>query len=202
MPPIRTESSHKLATQEGRILLALSDLKDSRVKSLRAAAKLYEIPFATLQARANGRVSRVDKRPSGHKLTQTEEDALTEWIISMDSRGAAPRPATVGEMANILLAARGSNPPPTVGVNWPSNFIKRRDELRSRFSRRYDYQRALNEDPKSIRQWFTTVQSVINENGIQPEDIYNFDETGFAMGLISSQKVVTRAEYYGRRSLL
>jgi hypothetical protein len=43
---------------------------------------------------------------------------------------------------------------------------------------------------------------VIDENGIQPEDIYNFDETGFAMGLISSQKVVTRAEYYGRHSIL
>jgi hypothetical protein len=54
MPLIRTESSHKLANQEGRILLALSDLKDSRVKSLRAVAKLYEIPFAILQARANG----------------------------------------------------------------------------------------------------------------------------------------------------
>jgi hypothetical protein len=105
-------------------------------------------------------------------------------------------------MANILLATRGSYPPPTVGKNWPSTFINRREEIRSRFSRRYDYQRALNEDPKSLREWFTTVQRVIDENGIQPEDIYNFDETGFAMGLISAQKVVTRAEYYGRRSIL
>jgi hypothetical protein len=47
-----------------------------------------------------------------------------------------------------------------------------------------------------------TVQCVIDENGIQAEDIYNFDETGFAMGLISSQKVVTRAEFYSRRRLL
>jgi hypothetical protein len=46
------------------------------------------------------------------------------------------------------------------------------------------------------------VQRVIDENGIQPEDIYNFDETGFAMCLISAQKVGTRAEYYGRRSIL
>ena len=105
-------------------------------------------------------------------------------------------------MANILLAARGTNPSPTVGKNWPSAFIQRRDELRTRFSRRYNYQRALNEDPKSIREWFTTVQHVIDENGIQPEDIYNFDETGFAMGLISAQMVVTRAEYYSRRSIL
>lgn len=29
-------------------------------------------------------------------------------------------------------------------------------------------------------------------NGIRPEDIYNFDETGFAMGLIATTKVVTR----------
>lgn len=68
----------------------------------------------------------------------------------MDTRGAAPRPATVRDMANILLAARGNNPPATVGKNWPSTFIQRRDEIRTRFSRRYDYQRALNEDPKSL----------------------------------------------------
>jgi hypothetical protein len=49
---------------------------------------------------------------------------------------------------------------------------------------------------------FTTVQRAIDDYGIQLEDIYNFDETGFAMGLISAQEVVTRAEYYSRRALL
>jgi hypothetical protein len=202
MPPIRSETWQKLANQEGKILLALDDVKNGRIKSIRAAAKLYAIPRSTLQHRADGRIGRVDKRPTRYKLTQLEEDALTEWIISMDTRGAAPRPATIREMANILLAARGSQPPPTVGKNWPSKFAERRDKLRTRFSVRYDYQRALNEDPKALRAWFATVQRVIDENGIQPEDIYNFDETGFAIGLISSQKVVTRAEYYGRRRLL
>lgn len=202
MPPIRSESQQKLANQEGKVLLALDDIKNGRIKSLRAAARLYEVPLTTLHARTAGRISRVDKHPSGHKLTQLEEDSHTEWIISMDTRGAAPRPSTVREMANILLAARGNHPPPTVGVNWVSTFINRRYELRTRFSKRYDYQRALNEDPKSIREWFATVQRVIDDNGIQPEDIYNFDETGFAMGLISAQKVVTRAEYYSRRSIL
>jgi hypothetical protein len=95
-------------------------------------------------------------------------------------------------MANILLAARGSHPPLTVSKNWPTAFIERREELRSRYSRKYDYKRALDEDPKVLRAWFATVQRIIDENGIQPEDIYNFDETGFAMGLISTQKVVTR----------
>lgn len=64
----------------------------------------------------------------------------------------------LGEMANIFLAAHRITSPPTAGVNWLSNFIKRRDELRTRFSRRYEYKRALNEDPKSLREWFATVE--------------------------------------------
>jgi hypothetical protein len=202
MPPNRSRSSQDSIQQEGKILVALQDIKNGRFPSIRAAATIYGISPSTLRDRANGVLSRVDIRANSHKLTELEENSLIEWIFSMDSRGAAPRPATVREMANILLKARGLTPSLTVGQNWVSNFVKRHDELRTRFSRRYDYQRALNEDPKSLRQWFATVQRVIDENGIQPEDIYNFDETGFAMGLISAQKVVTRAEYYGRRSIL
>ncbi|RJE17622.1 Pogo transposable element [Aspergillus sclerotialis] len=202
MPPKRTSSDRISPEQEGKILLALQGFEKGQFRSLYAAAETFGVSYTTLRNRARGRTSRVDTRANSHKLTQLEEDSLVEWIFSIDSRGAAPRPATIREIANILLAARGSNPPLTVGVNWALSFIKRRDELRTRFSRRYNYQRALNEDPKSLREWFTTVRRVIDENGIQLEDIYNFDETGFAMGLISAQKVVTRAEYYGQRSIL
>jgi hypothetical protein len=68
----------------------------------------------------------------------------------MDSRRAAPRPSHVREMANLLLEARGSTPPPSVGQNWVTKFVKRHPLLSSRFSRRYDYQRAKCEDPKII----------------------------------------------------
>jgi hypothetical protein len=69
MPLIRTESSQKSANKEGRVLLALSDIKNGRITSLCAAAKLYDIPYTTLHARADGRISRVDKRLNGYKLT-------------------------------------------------------------------------------------------------------------------------------------
>jgi hypothetical protein len=129
MPPIRTEFSQKSANQEGRILIALNDIKNSRVKFIRAAAKLYDIPYSTLHTRLNHRVSRNNTRANSHKLTELEED----------SRGATPRRATVRKIADILLAARGITPPLTVGINWVSNFIKRRNEIRTRFSRRYNY---------------------------------------------------------------
>jgi hypothetical protein len=90
MPPKCSEFSQKLAKQEGRILLALTDIKIGRINSLRAAAKLYDIPFSTLKDRATGISSRVDTRARSYKLTLLEEDPLVEWILSLGPRGAAP----------------------------------------------------------------------------------------------------------------
>jgi hypothetical protein len=49
---------------------------------------------------------------------------------SLDDRGAAPRPQTVREVANLLLKARLSTPPPTVGIHWVTNFVRRHPGLR------------------------------------------------------------------------
>ncbi|EGU86904.1 hypothetical protein FOXB_02578, partial [Fusarium oxysporum f. sp. conglutinans Fo5176] len=91
-------------------------------------------------------------------------------------------------MANRLLADRDASP---VGKRWTSNFVKRHKELKTRFFRRYDYQRAKCEDPTVIRNWFRLVENIITKYGIDLADIYNFDETGFIMGFIASGMVVT-----------
>jgi hypothetical protein len=97
-------------------------------------------------------------------------------------------------MAEILLRDRLHNPTATLGINWPYTFIRRHPELRTRYTRRMTYQRAKQEDPKVIIPWFETVQTAIQEHGIHEDDIWNFDETGFAMGLCSTPKVFTAAE--------
>ena len=86
---------------------------------------------------------------------------LKERILSLDTRGAAPTQAHVREMANILLVKRGSTPIQTVGEKWVYNFTQRYLELKARFSRRYNYQRAEQEDLKIIRAWFDLVQATI-----------------------------------------
>jgi hypothetical protein len=97
-------------------------------------------------------------------------------------------------MANRLLADRDASP---VGKRWASNFVRRQPELKTRFFRKYDYQRAKCEDPTIIRDWFRLVENTIAKYGITLADIYNFDETGFMMGLIASGMVVTGAERRG-----
>lgn len=60
--------------------------------------------------------------------------------------------------------------------------MKRRPLLTSRFSKLYNYERAKFEDPKVITEWFNLVQETILRFGIDPDDIYNFVEPGFAIG--------------------
>ena len=102
-------------------------------------------------------------------------------------------------MANLLLGQRSLG---QVGKNWTYNFLKRHEDLKTRYTRRYNYERAQCEDSKAIRDWFELVRKIIEQYGITSEDIYNFDETGFAIGLIATAKVVIEANSKGRPVLL
>lgn len=202
MPRKRSRSVPNSVEQEGRILLAIQALNKGESNNVTDAARQFDVPRSTLSDRINGLKFRAEIRANSHKLTEIEDNSLLEWIYSMDSRGGAPRQYMVGAMGDLLLKERGSTKIQTVGKHWVANFVKRHPELKSSFSRRYDYQRAKQEDPRVIQRWFDLVQTTIKEKGILDEDIYNFDEIGFAIGLTSTVKVVTRSEYYGRRAVL
>lgn len=152
MPPKPRQNRRESIEQEGRILLAVSALKNQEIRSIREAARIYNVHERTLRRRLNGITSRSETRANNHKLTQNEEDSLVQWILSLDRRGAPPRLSDVQEMANLLLAGRGTTSIQLVGVNWATKFTKRRDEVKSCFSRRYDYRRAKCEDPKAIQE--------------------------------------------------
>jgi hypothetical protein len=129
------------------------------------------------------------------KLLGTEEQVIVQHILDLDSRGFPPRLAAVKDMADSLLAARHQGP---VGINWASTFVQRTPELKVKFNRKYDYKRALCEDPEVIAPWFELVQNVKAKYGILDEDTYNFDEIGFMMGVISTGAVVTGSERRNR----
>lgn len=103
MPP---QNNSQLGQREGRIALAIHAFKLGQFKSLLAACKAYDVPYATVYKRVCGRVARHDLRPSNQKLTDTEESTLVQWILSIDLRGLSPRSTTIQQMANLLLAKR------------------------------------------------------------------------------------------------
>ncbi|KKA16366.1 hypothetical protein T310_10044, partial [Rasamsonia emersonii CBS 393.64] len=109
-------------------------------------------------------------------------------------RGLPPQISTVCYLAQLLLSARLSSSEASVGEKWVNQFIKRHKELCSKYSQKYDYQQAKCEDPELIKGWFKRFHDTIQKYGIVEQDIYNMDETGFQMGVISTAKVICRSE--------
>ncbi|KAF2188798.1 hypothetical protein K469DRAFT_702506, partial [Zopfia rhizophila CBS 207.26] len=71
MPPINLES----ISREARIQLAIQALDLDQIHGLRNAACIYNVPKSSLKTM---------------KLTVSEEKAVKEYILELDSRGFAP----------------------------------------------------------------------------------------------------------------
>jgi hypothetical protein len=157
MPPKARTNSNKSVEKEGRVLLAVSAIKKQEIKSIREAARIFNVSDRTIRRRLNGTISRTETRANCHKLTEIQEHSLVQWVLSMDQRGAAPRPCQIQNMANILLTYSDFNISQSIGKKWVSSFIKRYSEIKTVYSRRYNYQRAKCEDPKILKKWVDLV---------------------------------------------
>lgn len=189
------QRNHSRPSNERNIVLAIHAIQNGQFQSVRAAAKAFSVSHATLARRVHSLQSRRDCVPNSQKLDSTEESVLVQHVLDLDARGLPPRLRIVEDMANKLLATRSSG---KVGIRWASNFVKRTPQLQTRLNRKYDYQRAKCESPELITQWFNLVKNTIAKYGILESDLYNFDETGFQMGVISTGLMVTAAERRAR----
>ena len=180
-----------LTSNEAGVILAMEAFNRRDGLTLTAAARIYNVPRNTLARRLRGTRARRDTTPKSKKLTLTEEKVILDFILDLDARAFPPRLCGVEDMANRLLLERDAG---RVGKCWALNFVKRQPQLKTRYTRRYDYQRVKCEDPQLIGNWFKLVEDIRAKYGIGDNDVFNFDETGFMMGMISSAMVVTSAE--------
>jgi hypothetical protein len=172
--------------------LAPYTYQENKFSTSTVVAKSYDVSRKTLQQRTDDISSKLGSISKKRLLTPSKEESLTQWILSMDRRDMLPRIAIVREMARLLVAQRyKSTTTPPVGQNWVRKFINRHDTLKSKYNRKYDYQRAKYEDPKLIRAWFQRARATITKYDIHNNDIYNFDEIDFQMGVISTVKMIT-----------
>ena len=100
-------STMSVITKEAKIILAIEAIRTSRKLSRRAAAKLYEVPESSLRLRMNGHLPLPERRLANIKLSKLEEEVIVRNILELDSRGFAPRLASVEDMANFILESRG-----------------------------------------------------------------------------------------------
>ena len=141
--------------QEGRLILAIDAHKQGQFQSFRATTSTYDVPRTTARRRDKGIKAKRGSIASNRRLTPAQEESLKQWILSMDQRGMPPRATAVRQMASLLATQHAGSRP--VGERWVYEFIKRHNDLQSKWNRKYNYQRAKCEDPILIWGWFKRV---------------------------------------------
>jgi hypothetical protein len=185
--------------RDGKFSLAIAAYQNNNKLKPAALARTYDVPKTTLLRRLRGTPSRSETVSVNQKLHPVEEQSLVQWILDLDRRGFPPQVIDVRWMADALLAGRGQDPPPPpVGKNWVSRFVNSQSELQTKWNRKFHSQRARCEDSVAIAAWFKLVEETCLAYGILDDDVYNFDETGFMMGVAATSKVVTSIETVGR----
>jgi hypothetical protein len=182
---------NKKRSNEADMQLALLAIEKGQIQSIPEAAATFNVLERTLRNRLKGMASRRDCPINSKKYTELEERVIIDHTLEVSARGFSINLDMLRDMANQLRVDRGVGP---VGKNWPQRFVQRVPELQIRVNRKYDYQRALNENPEIIQSWFRLVHNTKAKYGILDDDTYNFDEVGFQMGVISTRLVITGTE--------
>jgi len=128
-------------------------------------------------------------------LTINEEKELVHWIITLTWRGYAPRYKIVRELAEIIRneRVRGITDDEVQLVNydafgkaWVSHFMSRHPQLARARRKLIEVTRVKDVSVEWLAKWFEDLRSIINEYKIEPENLYNMDESGFAISNIEA----------------
>jgi hypothetical protein len=82
----------------------------------------------------------------------------------------------------------------TVGLQWLRRFLGRHPELASVMSMNIEGVRIKGTSPERLKKWFMDLGAALTEYQISPENLYNMDESGFAIGDIEASKVIINAK--------
>lgn len=106
--------------------------------------------------------------------------------------GLVPKRKQIEAAANSILREAYGVTSLRVSEHWIKRFLGRHPEYYRRRRRALDLERMQAHDKSSIELWFRSYHDAIERYGITPQDIWNFDETGFQIGVGKDQFIITR----------
>ena len=146
-----------------------------------------------------GGKSRTEARVNQQALSPAEEIALVRWITRITATGYPATHPLLREMAQIIRLRRVAQindssielvSYPPLSKDWVQRFLKRHPQLGTVFSLSIEASRIKEATPERLMRWFNEFKRVIDEENIRLEDIYNMDETGFALGTLAQTCVI------------
>ena len=185
---------------EHRIQKAVTYLIKNPEAKQAKVARQFDVPPQRLRSRVNGRPSKSLVRGQHNKrLSPDQETALEIHLRKMIDLGLHPRLNVIQSPATkLLLQGRlGSNestPPPPFSNAWSCRWLKRHSEFKKTKRKPIAAVRKNAEDSQVIKSHFHDFRAAIRRHGICREDIWNFDETGFRLGIARSDWVLISSD--------
>jgi hypothetical protein len=169
--------------------LALSELALYDKPNYSAVSKKFQVDRTTLSRRHRAVThSAAIEQQNRQLLSPIQERTLIRHLNTLTERGLPPTPAIVRNLAAELAQKEP-------GSNWSSRFVRRhQNDLTSRYLVPLDSDRFNAESNREFIYWFEGLQHKIEQYSILPENIYNMDEKGFLIGLLTkSRRIFTKA---------
>ena len=153
---------------EALIKEAIVEIHRGVYKNIRQAAIAKHISETRLRNRYNLKLSKSSRKAASLRLSDTQEQALCDYIDHLDDIEHLIRLSHIrGAAKHILrLAAPPGTSPPSLGLKWVTRFLKRHPQYLKRKQKPLSAERKNAHDVESIEKFFTNFKAVIDDKGI------------------------------------
>ena len=189
---------------ETRIQEAIQHVKKNPRAKRAKVARDFNVPIGRLRSRLENKPSASSIRGIHRRRLTPEQDLTLElYLRQLIKLGLHPRLRLVERAANKLLLqdCDQSNPPPPLSHAWSKRWMDRFPDFQKVKRKPLAAVRKNAEDPEVIERYFDQFIQQVREHGICEEDVWNFDETGFRMGIARSDWVITSISENDKHSI-
>lgn len=146
-------------------------------------ARKFGVDRSTLSKRHRGlQGSRTEQYENKRLLNDAQERELVEYITRLCERGLPPTKSMLRNFASQISQQE-------VGKSWPDRFLKRHKiEMVIKWTSGIDRNRHRADSAFKYSLYFELMKRKIEQYEIEPRHIYNMDEKGFLIGVLSKAK--------------
>jgi hypothetical protein len=177
-------------------LAALESREEDASFSYRQVAKKFGCSRTTLARRHQGLARpRAEVSADQQLLSPQQEAELVQSIEGLTRRGLPPTRSMVRNFAREVAKRE-------VGDGWVTRFLTRQNSnLTARYTKGMDRNRHAADNRGKYHQYFELLHSKMRQYNVEPCDIYNMDEKGFLMGIISRSKRIFSKQLWERKEV-
>jgi hypothetical protein len=189
-------SAPTTAKQQEAIAQAIAFKATNPEESLRVGARIHGASENTVQSRVQRQHQRKNKalKPRGGQnriLSDSQIKAIVKYTDDMRIHGLGATKSMVFAAIGFLKESEGR---PLPSRRWFQHFLHTNPELfRTVKTKPIARNRVSAQDVEDVQAWFDRWRTYSEKNNLTAEDIINFDEGGFQIGVTGGEDILVPA---------